>query len=126
MKRLSNTTLLTSAVLSECRPPKTSCQHRFPRASFDFDFKHDSLLTKRSQRLFIRLASRALLAPIGGSFASVRPLYLTGFSPKTTDGLLSSSPNLVAFKPFSSRFRFFILGGGPRGHEPLPSSTSAS
>ena len=31
------------------------------RASFDFDFKHDSLLPKRSQRPFFRLASRALL-----------------------------------------------------------------
>src|SRR5262249_12443658 len=72
-----------------------------------------------SQRLFFRLASRALLAPIGGSFASARPLYLTGFSPKTTDGLLSSSPNLVAFKPFSSRFSF--SSSEVKGHERLPS-----
>src|SRR5262249_3605645 len=63
-------------------------------------------LRREANAFFIRLASRALLAPIGGSFASARPLYLTGFSPKTTDGLLSSSPNLVAFKPFSSRFSF--------------------
>src|SRR5262245_62584428 len=77
-------------------------------------------------RLFFRLASRALLAPIGGSFASARPLYLTGFSPKTTDGHLSPSPNLVAFKPFTSRFSFsssevarramnvYLAGSSPR------------
>ena len=63
-------------------------------------------LRREANAFFFRLASRALLAPIGGSLASARPIYLTGFSPKTTNGLLSSSPNLVAFKPFSSRFSF--------------------
>src|SRR5262249_2016307 len=56
-------------VLSEWRPLKLLANID-SRASFDFDFKHDSLLTTRSQRLFFRLASRALLAPIGGSFVS--------------------------------------------------------
>ena len=48
-------------------------------------------LRREANAFFIGLAFRALLAPIGGSFASARPLYLTGFSPKTTDRLLSSS-----------------------------------
>src|SRR5262249_24311234 len=69
------------------------------RASFDFDFKHDSLLAKRSQRLFIRLASRALLASIGGSFASARPLYLTGFAPKTRTAFSLRPPTLSPSNP---------------------------
>jgi hypothetical protein len=48
------------------------------RTSFDFHVQHWPLLDEEKLTLVIRIASRALLAPIGGSSTTARPVYSSG------------------------------------------------
>src|SRR5262249_6362497 len=68
---------------------------------------HRSTLTS-SMTLSLRREANAFLsvlplglcwAPIGGSFASARPLYLTGFSPKTRTAFSLRPPTLSPSNP---------------------------
>src|ERR1051326_6261056 len=78
------------------------------------------LLLRREADAYFSICLSGFLAPIGGSSTSARPLWTRGWS--TNLALTAFSlrrPVIVGNHPSVKVFFvfFFILGGGPQGHE---------
>src|SRR5262249_17635224 len=102
--RVQNEAALQHNFIDKRRPIRMQTSKNFLPTSIP---AHRSTLTS-SMTLSLRREANAFLsvlplglcwAPIGGSFASARPLYLTGFSPKTRTAFSLRPPTLSPSNP---------------------------
>src|SRR5947199_8492387 len=79
---------------------------------------------RKTSRRFLFNLSLGLLAPIGGSATSDRPLWTRGWSTKIYGRpFLLASVNLSLQGCRVKLALLFIVGGGPQGHESLDRKT---